>query len=119
MSGLAQRAGQPLGAPVVFAYVGGPRTKTTAENRFWQAAGAQVNAMTLGPEVVLANEVEIPTVGLVVGHKHSSPDAPAPEGTEEVAASLVASRQAMVALVAAFLREAALVPFGNRIFRFR
>ncbi len=115
---MARQSGQPLGPPVVFAYVGGPRTKTRAENAFWRATGAHVNAMTLGPEVVLANELEIPTAGIVVGHKHSAPDAPPPQGPDEVAASLVASRHAMAGLVAAFLQRATPVPFANRIFRF-
>ena len=115
---MAQQAGTPLGPAVVFAYVGGPRTKTRAENAYWQRAGAQVNAMTLAPEVVLANELEIPTVGVVVGHKHSAPGAAPPAGEAELAASLVASRAALAGLVAAFLRGARPVPFANQLFRF-
>lgn len=115
---IARASGVPVGPEVVFAYVGGPRTKTPAENRFWRAAGAQVNAMTLGPEVVLANELEIPTVAVVVGHKLSGAAASAPEGPDAVAASLDASREAMAALVAAFLREVRPVPFANKVFRF-
>ncbi len=115
---LGEQIATPLGPPVVFAYVGGPRTKTRAENAFWRATGAHVNAMTLGPEVVLANELEIPTAAIVVGHKHSAPDAPSPGGADQVGASLVASRGAMGAIVTAFLRHAAPVPFGNTLFRF-
>lgn len=62
----------PLKIPeVVFAYVPGPRTKTPAENRYWSQLGAQVNSMSLGPELVLANELEIPCAALVIGHKRS------------------------------------------------
>ena len=39
---------------VVFAFSPGPRTKTRAENALWAQLGAQVNSMSLGPEVVLA-----------------------------------------------------------------
>ena len=33
--------------------------------------GADVNSMTLAPEVILASELLIPCSGLVVGHKYS------------------------------------------------
>lgn len=118
VAALGQTVGAPLGPEVVFAYVGGPRTKTRAENAFWRAAGAQVNAMTLGPEVVLANELGIPTAAVVVGHKYSALDAPPPRDAQTVAYSLVASRRAMTGLVVAFLREGRPVPFANTLFRF-
>lgn len=102
---------------VVFAYAGGPRGKTPAENRYWAALGADVNAMTLAPEVVLANELEIPTAGLCVGHKHSVPGESVP-GDAGIAASLDASRAATAAVVAAWLADDAPVPFANEIYRF-
>ena len=77
---VAGLVGEGLGPEVVFAYVGGPRTKTPAENRYWAWAGAQVNSMTVGPEVVLANELGIACAAVVVGHKYSHPDIPAPDG---------------------------------------
>jgi purine nucleoside phosphorylase len=101
----------------VFAYVGGPRGKTAAENRMWHALGAQVNSMSLGPEVVLANELEIPTAALVVGHKYSVPDRDNPD-EGGVTASLDASRAAMERVVDAFLSGAAPVAFGNHLYRF-
>ena len=100
---------------VVFAYVPGPRTKTRAENRYLAQAGAQVNSMSVGPELVLANELELPCLALVVGHKHSHPEVPTVEG---IAASLERSREAQVALVERLLRELEPVPFANRLFRF-
>lgn len=102
---------------VVFAYAGGPRGKTPAENRYWAALGADVNAMTLAPEVVLANELEIPTAGLCVGHKYSVPGESVP-GDAGIAASLVASREATAAVVAAWLADETPVPFANEIYRF-
>lgn len=118
VAAMAEKIGAPLGPGVVFAYVGGPRTKTRAENAYWRAMGAQVNAMTLGPEVVLAGELGIPTAAVVVGHKYSAPDAPPPPDAQTVARSLVDSREAMAGLVAAFLREARPVAFANTLFRF-
>jgi 5'-methylthioadenosine phosphorylase len=56
---------------LIFAYAPGPRTKTSVENQYWRHLGAQVNSMSVGPEVILANELEIPTAVLVVGHKRS------------------------------------------------
>ncbi len=101
---------------VVFAYAGGPRGKTPAENRYWAALGADVNAMTLAPEVVLANELELPVAGLCVGHKYSVPGVDVP-GEAGITASLDRSRAATVALVLAFLADDAPVAFANRVYR--
>lgn len=103
---------------VIFAYVGGPRGKTAAENRLWHRLGASVNSMTLAPEVVLANELEIPCVGLVVGHKYSLPEIEAPGDRKAVADSLEESRVAMEEIIVRFLMQGQEVPFGNQIFRF-
>ena len=114
---LAAREEAPIADRVVFAYVQGPRSKTPAENRLWPRLGAQVNSMTLGPEVVLANELEIPCAGLVVGHKYSIPDRVPPE-REALADTLDRSRAAQERIVTAFLRDADPVPFPNTIYRF-
>jgi purine nucleoside phosphorylase len=103
---------------VVFAYSGGPRTKTAAENRMWARLGAQVNSMSLAPEVVLANELEIPCCAVVVGHKYSLAEkATSPNGAG-ISGSLERSREALFGGVLAFLREAEGVPFGNQLYRF-
>jgi len=103
---------------VVFAYTPGPRTKTAAENRYWRQLGAQVNSMTLGPEVVLANELGISTAAVAVGHKYSVPGWRSPLDQEAIAATLVRTRQAMDQLVLDFLERAEPVPFANRLYRF-
>lgn len=125
---LARSEGVTLGGEAVFAYVGGPRTKTAAENRFWALAGAQVNAMTLAPEMVLANELGIATSGLVVGHKYSLPNSPDPMSQQNreqqnldqhsIAQSLVDSRQAMESIIRAFVQKGMEVPFANHLFQF-
>lgn len=104
--------------PVVFAYAGGPRTKTAAENHFFRAIGAQVNSMTLAPEVILANELEIPCVGLVVGHKYSLGESTGVEQNFDISESLEQARQAMENIVGIFLRSATPVRFRNIIHRF-
>ncbi len=115
---IAREAGAPIGArEVVFAYAGGPRGKTAAENRMWQLLGGQVNSMTLAPEVVLANELEIPCSGLVVGHKYSVPGRENPK-SGGVTQTLDSSREAMERVVEAFLRHAKPVAFGNHLYRF-
>jgi purine nucleoside phosphorylase len=108
----------PAGEQVVFGYVGGPRGKTAAENRMWHRLGAQVNSMTLAPEVILANELEIPCAALVVGHKYSLPDADNPQDENRVAATLDDSREALRRAVRAFVEKGEAVPFGNHLFRF-
>jgi 5'-methylthioadenosine phosphorylase len=118
VSALAKRLGMPVMGEVVFAYVGGPRTKTAAENRYWAKLGAEVNAMTLAPELVLANELEIPSAALVVGHKYSLPDKANPPDERTVAASLYEARCAVEQIIIEFLRHGEAVPFANHLYRF-
>ena len=114
---LAGKVRASVADEVTFAYVQGPRSKTAAENRALPRLGAQVNSMTLGPEVVLANELEIPCAGLVVGHKYSIPDRDPPE-QEALSATLDRSREEQERIVTAFLREGTPVEFPNTIYRF-
>ncbi len=114
--GIAAGIGVRIGPSVVFAYVAGPRTKTPAENRMWALLGAQVNSMTVGPEVVLAGELELPCAGLLVGHKRSGGDGAG--DMAEIAASLEASRAAMARLIAAIITSYQPVPFANSLYRF-
>ena len=102
---------------VVFVYAGGPRGKTPAENRMWARLGGQVNSMTLAPEVVLANELEIPVSALVVGHKYSVPGKENPaEG--EISHTLRESRAATEEILLDFILHGEPVQFGNQIYRF-
>lgn len=103
---------------VVFVYAGGPRGKTPAENRMWAQLGGQVNSMTLAPEVVLANELEIPTSALVVGHKYSVPDIENPK-QKEIGATLENARTAVEKILHSFLMKAEPVDFLNEIYRFK
>lgn len=120
IEGLAREVGHPIGGEVEFTYVGGPRTKTPAENRWFARMGTQVNSMTVGPEAVLLNELGIAVAAVVVGHKHSHPDAPPPPSDDEdyLAASLAKSRAATEALAAAWLDRGVAVPFKNHFYRF-
>lgn len=102
---------------LTFLYVPGPRTKTAAENRYAATLGAEVNSMTLAPEVVLANELEIPVAGLAVGHKYSLPEHD-PDASMTIAESLVACRSVVVDIAKVFLESAPSVGFGNHIHRF-
>ncbi len=113
---LAPEVVRPATAGLVFAYAGGPRTKTPVENHALRQLGAQVNSMTLAPEVVLANELGIPCAGLVVGHKYSVPGIgnPPESGLRD---SLEAARLATEELLIRFLREGEPVPFANHLFR--
>ncbi|MFT4974622.1 MAG: 5'-methylthioadenosine phosphorylase [Myxococcota bacterium] len=103
---------------LTFLYVPGPRTKTAAENRLARSTGAEVNSMTLAPEVVLANELEIPTAALVIGHKRSGSRPTSAEPEVDLAGSLDRSRAASLAVISTFLSEAPATPFANRIYRF-
>ena len=115
---LAEGAGAPLAAEgVLFVYVGGPRTKTRAENALLARLGAQTNSMTLAPELVLAGELGIPCAAVLVGHKYSGPAAP-PAAAGDVAESLRRAQDRLGRVVRAFLAEAQPGTTGNHLFRF-
>lgn len=105
------------GGDIVFVYAGGPRGKTPAENRMWAQLGGQVNSMTLAPEVVLANELEIPCAAVVVGHKYSVPGIENPK-EEKIAATLEQSGQATEKIIKDFIQMGSPVPFANQVYRF-
>ena len=111
-----------LAPPVVFGYAPGPRTKTPAENRVWRRWGAQVNSMSVGPEVVLANELGIPTSALVIGHKRSRSTPNTIKNRQEVhheiSRSLTHSQEVFDRLIKLFLLEGVAVPFRNELYRF-
>ncbi|WP_138431019.1 MTAP family purine nucleoside phosphorylase [Fodinibius saliphilus] len=102
---------------VVFVYAGGPRSKTPAENKMWGQLGGDVNSMTLAPEVILANELEIPVAGLVVGHKYSIPSIENPP-EEDIRESLVKARAATKDILIDFLQHGETVSFGNHIYKY-
>lgn len=115
---MAEKCDWPVGGEVVFSYVGGPRNKTPAENRIMPLLGSQTNSMSLGPEVVLANELEIPTAGLVVGHKYSIPGREIENDNTSLEESFERSRQAFAKLVVEFLKNGQPVKFGNVLYRY-
>ncbi len=113
---IAEAAQAPIAKHVLFAYAQGPRTKTTAENRVLRQLGANVNSMSVGPELVLANELEIATAALVIGHKYSVPDVPV---AEDIADTLELGRRGFERVLRRLVDELRPVPFANRIHRFR
>lgn len=130
VSSLAERAGASVWGSVTFAYVAGPRTKTPAENQYWASLGAQVNSMSVGPEVVLASELEIPTVTLMIGHKRSggaqrrreqdvsAQPKPQYEDHREMTATLDRSHQVLERIVRGFVQSAQPVAFPHYIYRY-
>jgi 5'-methylthioadenosine phosphorylase len=115
---MAEACQWPVAGEAVFSYVGGPRNKTPAENRLMPKLGSQVNSMSLGPEIVLANELEIPTAGLVVGHKYSIPGWETENNNVSLDESFERSREAFGKLVLQFLENGHPVPFGNVLYRY-
>ena len=116
---IAQQLARPIAAEVTFAYVPGPRTKTRAENALWATLGAQVNSMTLAPELVLLNELQVPCAAVVVGHKRSSSDRQDLSGPQAVTRSLEDSRAALEALILGFMELAQPVRWDNHLYRFQ
>lgn len=115
---IAESVEWPICGEVIFSYVGGPRNKTPAENRLIPKLGSQVNSMSLGPEIVLANELAIPTAGLVVGHKYSIPGRETENDPVSLEKSFERSRESFKKLVEAFLRNGRPVSFGNVLYRY-
>ena len=74
--------------------------------------------MSLGPEIVLANELAIPTAGLVVGHKYSIPGRETENDPVSLEKSFERSRESFKKLVEAFLRNGRPVSFGNVLYRY-
>lgn len=112
-------AGYGHSKPVIFGYVGGPRTKSAAENLMWRHLGAQVNSMTLAPEIILANERQITCAALVSGHKPSRPGTEDSLSEREISDSLVRSQGAMLDIAKMFLQSSRHVDFGNHLYRFK
>ena len=102
----------------VFAYTPGPRNKSAADNVFWTRAGAQINSMSVGPELVLANELGIPCAAVGVGHKYSGPGQRDRLECDAMADSLETGRLVIETLAAAFLESAQPVAFGNRFYHY-
>jgi 5'-methylthioadenosine phosphorylase len=113
-SELSKRLRVSYSGPVVFGYVQGPRTKTRAENAYLARAGVHVNSMTVGPELVLANELGITCAAVVVGHKYSLPTAT----KVDIGASLEQARTALETIAVSFLEDTPPIPFANQVYRF-
>ena len=101
---------------VTYAYFAGPRTKTSSENRWFSKMGADVNSMTMGPEVVLANELGIPTAALLVGHKYSLA-ATKSINDSELADTITKSKHELEKWVIWFLQHIKPPPFGNMLYQ--
>ncbi len=115
---LARASGREIARSVLFLYAMGPRTKTAAENALWAKAGAQVNSMTVGPELVLACEQGMPAAALVVGHKYSRPGVRDRLDRETMESTLHTGRDMMGELALAFLEGGEGVPYRNRFYRY-
>ena len=104
---------------VIFAYVPGPRTKTPIENQFWRKQGAQVNSMSIGPESVLANELQIPVSAMLVGHKYSLPKSEKMmHSHQSIEESLQKSKQASKKIIWDFLYSPPQISFANHLYQF-
>ena len=73
--------------------------------------------MSVGPELVLANELGVPTVGLVIGHKYSVPGMPI-DPSDGIKQSLEIGRERFDRLLRRIVDALRPAPFGNRLYRF-
>lgn len=81
----AEAAGKPLHKGIYVA-VTGPNLETRAEYRFLRMIGADVVGMSTVPEVIVANQVNLPCAAVSVVTDECDPDNLAPVAIEEIIA---------------------------------
>ena len=104
--------------------------KTALENQYWLQLGAQVNSMSVGPETILAQEMQIPTVALLVGHKYSRTSqhnstiqknhtqAPRHLAMKDMQQSLIGARHTMEKILMVILQNLKPVTFEHYLYKF-
>lgn len=116
---LAAAAGEtPLTGGLVYGQVQGPRFNSRPEIRALAACGVDVVSQTLGPEAVLAGELEIPYAALCFGVDYANGVQNEPTPVAELNANLKASRQQFLQVIEALLRHWQPVDFEGFVYRF-
>ncbi len=84
--------------------VAGPNLETKAEYRFLRAAGADVVGMSTVPEVIAANQLELPVSAISVLTDDCDPENLQPVNIEEIIAIAKTAEQDLIKIFKAYLR---------------
>lgn len=85
--------------------VAGPNLETKAEYRFLRAAGADVVGMSTVPEVIAANQLELPVAAISVLTDDCDPENLQPVNIEEIIAIAKTAEQDLIKVFKTYLRS--------------
>lgn len=108
----------PLNAGLIYGHVMGPRFNSRPEIRALGAVGVDMISQTLGPEAVLAGELEIPYAALCFGVDYANGVHAEPTPIATLEANMKASRAAFTQVLARFLQHYRQVGFEGLVYRF-
>lgn len=108
----------PLHAELTYGYVQGPRFNSRSEIRALAQLGVDMLSQTLGPEAVLAGELELPYAALCFGVDYANGVQAEPTPLETLSHNLQASKQQLTAVLTAMLQQWQPPPFAGFVFRF-
>lgn len=109
----------PVRSQGCYGHVDGPRLNSRAEIAALAAVGVSAVSQTLGPEVVLAGEAELPVAAVGYVTDYANGVGAAPEPMEQLAGRLADAPRALAALIAAALGRLGPPSPAGSVFRFR
>ncbi len=89
----------------VYVAVSGPNLETRAEYRFLRTIGADVVGMSTVPEVIVANQIDLPCAAISVITDECDPDNLAKADIEDIIAAAKVAEEKLINLIAAFVRK--------------
>ncbi len=107
-----------LSSDLTYGQVQGPRFNSRSEIRALAQAGVDCISQTLGPEAVLAGELELPYAALCFGVDYANGVQAEPTPIATLQANLKASKSQFLELLSSFLTDYQPVNFEGFVFRF-
>ncbi|HEY9844350.1 MAG: MTAP family purine nucleoside phosphorylase [Candidatus Sericytochromatia bacterium] len=114
----ADAAGLAHSRNLVYGQVQGPRFNSRPEIQALSQAGVDLISQTLGPEAVLAGELEIPYAGLCFGVDYANGVQSEPTPIATLEANMQASRKQFLQVIEGFLKAYRPVAFEGFVYRF-
>ncbi|MGV3523512.1 MAG: MTAP family purine nucleoside phosphorylase [Candidatus Sericytochromatia bacterium] len=115
----AQAVGLPLHSQRVYGQVQGPRFNSRPEIRQLAQAGVDMISQTLGPEAVLAGELEIPYAALCFGVDYANGVQTTPTPIAELEKNMKASQGQLVQVLGQFVTNYRVPAFDAFVYRFK
>jgi 5'-methylthioadenosine phosphorylase len=114
----AENLGLPLKTHLTYAQVQGPRFNSKPEIRALAGLGVDILSQTLGPEAVLAGELEIPYAALCFGVDYANGVQVVPTPIETLQTHMQASKEQFLNVLARCLADYQSVNFEGFVYRF-